>query len=212
MEKNCMERRAPEKIDGEKINAEKINIGGNAFLLPQPQVLVGAMLGDRANFQAVAWVSRVNMTPPYMAVALGDHATRDGVVASGEFSINIPSVDLVAETDLMGLVSGRQVDKSAFFEVFYGSLSKAPLIRQCPVVMECRVVKSVELPADLLVIGEVVGTWTEERYLTNGMPDILKVRPFVLSMPDNAYWAVGEKVGKAWHDGLPLRERLSSLL
>lgn len=207
-----MEKSDMGKSDMDKSRMEKINVGTNPFLLPQPQVLVGAMLGDRVNFQAVAWVSRVNAKPAYMAVALGDHATRDGVVANGEFSINIPSVDLVAETDLMGLVSGRQVDKSAFFEVFYGALSKAPLIRQCPVVMECRVVKTVELPADLLFIGEVVGTWTEERYLTNGMPDVTKVRPFVLTMPDNAYWAVGEKVGKAWHDGLPLRERLTSLL
>ncbi len=187
---------------------EKIDIGNNPFLMPMPMVLVGACIGERPNFMAVGWASRVNVKPAIMSVALGRHATADAILETGEYSINIPSVDLLKETDLSGIVSGAGFDKSVLFEVFYGSLKRAPMIRQCPVAIECKVVKVVELPQDRLFLGEVMGTWTEECFLTDGVPDLEKVRPFCLSMPDNRYWSVGSAIGRAWHDGLELKERL----
>lgn len=190
---------------------KKINIGTSPFLLPMPQVIVGANIGERPNFMAVAWVTRVNFQPAMMAIALGPHATTDAIVENGEFSINIPSVDLVTETDLTGLVTGAKFEKSSLFDVFYGSLPKAPLIRECPVAIECRLVQTVQLSFNKLFIGEVTGVWTEEKFLTDGNPDIEKVHPFTLTMPDNNYWAVGEKVGRAWHDGLTIKNRLEEL-
>ena len=187
---------------------EKINIGNNPFLIPMPMVIVGSCIGERPNFMAVGWASRVNVKPAVMGVAIGRHATAAAILETGEFSINIPSVELIRETDLAGMVSGTALDKSVLFEVFYGSLGKAPMIRQCPVSIECRVLKTVELPLDTLFLGEVTGTWSEERYLTDGSADIEKVRPFCLTMPDNRYWSIGAPVGKAWHDGLELKDRL----
>jgi flavin reductase (DIM6/NTAB) family NADH-FMN oxidoreductase RutF len=187
---------------------KKINIGKSPYPLPMPVVIVGSCIGERPNFMAVAWVTRVNARPALMSVAIGCHATAEAIRETGEFSINIPSVDLVKETDLTGMVSGNDLDKSVLFDVFYGSLRKAPMIRQCPVTMECRVAQKVELPVDILFIGEVTGVWSEERFLTKGSPDIEKVRPFCLTMPDNRYWSMGGPVGRAWSDGEGLKGRL----
>lgn len=190
---------------------EKISIGNNAFLLPMPMVLVGSRKEGRANFMAVAWVSRVNASPNAMCIAIGNKFTAEGIFENKEFSINIPSVDLIAQTDLMGLVSGRDYDKSKVFDIFYGSLKNAPMICECPVTMECSLIESVRLEVDTLFIGEVRNVWSEEKYLTKGAPDITKVSPFCLSMPDNRYWSIGEEVGKAWHDGLELKEKLEKI-
>ena len=187
---------------------EKLNIGNNPFLLPMPMVLVGSCIGERPNFMAVGWASRVNVKPAIMSVAIGRHATADAILETGEYSINIPSVDLLKQTDLAGIVSGSGFDKSVLFDVYYGSLKRAPMIGQCPVAIECKLVQVVELPQDRLFLGEVMGTWTEERFLAGGAPDIEKVRPFCLTMPDNRYWSVGPAIGRAWHDGLELKERL----
>lgn len=187
---------------------KKINIGKSPYPLSMPVVIVGSCIGERPNFMAVAWVTRVNARPALMSVAIGRHATAEAIRETGEFSINIPSVDLVKETDLTGMVSGNDLDKSVLFDVFYGSLRKAPMIRQCPVTMECRVAQKVELPVDILFIGEVTGVWSEERFLTKGSPDIEKVRPFCLTMPDNRYWSMGGPVGRAWSDGEGLKGRL----
>ena len=37
--------------------------------------------------------------------------------------------------------------------------------------------------------------------LRAGKPDITKMKPFTLTMPDNRYWSVGRCVGKAWSIG-----------
>ena len=190
---------------------EKISIGNNVFLLPMPMVLVGSRKEGRANFMAVAWVSRVNASPNAMCIAIGNKFTAEGIFENKEFSINIPSVDLMPQTDLMGIVSGRDYDKSKEFDIFYGALKNAPMICECPVMMECRLVKSVRLEVDTLFMGEVMNVWSEEKYLTNGAPDITKVSPFCLSMPDNRYWSLGKEIGKAWHEGMKLKDKLQKI-
>jgi flavin reductase (DIM6/NTAB) family NADH-FMN oxidoreductase RutF len=49
----------------------KVKIDSNAFTYPMPMMLVGAMVGGKPNFLAVAWVTRDNFNPPMIAVALG---------------------------------------------------------------------------------------------------------------------------------------------
>jgi flavin reductase (DIM6/NTAB) family NADH-FMN oxidoreductase RutF len=180
----------------------KVNIGPEAFGYPMPMSLVGTLVEGRPNFMAAAWVTRVNAAPALMAVAIGkSHATGIGIKQQGSFSVNFPGVDLIAATDYCGVVSGKKTDKSKVFEVFYGQLENAPLISACPFGLECRLADTVELPGSDLFIGEIVAAYIEDRYLTDGNPDVRKMKPFLLTMPDNFYWSLGEVVGKAWHDG-----------
>jgi flavin reductase (DIM6/NTAB) family NADH-FMN oxidoreductase RutF len=180
----------------------KINIGPSFPLYPMPVTLVGAIVEGRPNFLTVAWISRVNLDPPLLAVALNKlRYTTRGVQEHRTFSVNIPGVDLVAETDYCGLVSGKEVDKSGLFQVFYGELKTAPLIRECPLNLECRVVEMVTLPTHLLFIGEVVGAYTEERFLSDGKPDMQRMKPFVFLRPEGTYWKLGEKIGEAYRIG-----------
>jgi flavin reductase (DIM6/NTAB) family NADH-FMN oxidoreductase RutF len=188
---------------------ERINIGDNAFILPEPQTIVGTTFEGRANFMALAWITRVNYQPCLMGVCVNrTHATGRGIAATGQFSVNIPHEGMHRETDLMGLVSGRRVDKSRFFELHRGVLEHAPLIRDCPLGLECEVVQTVEMETNVFFIGKVAAAWTEERFMTDGYVDIEKVRPLTLSMPDNRYWGLGRMVGRAWHDGKALKDRL----
>lgn len=190
---------------------ERINIGANAFILPEPQTIVGTHYEGRPNFMALAWVTRVNYQPCLIAIAVNkNHATGLGILDSGEFSVNLPHRGMHRETDVMGLLSGKRVDKSKFFDIHYGALEKAPLIKECPLSLACRVVQTVDMPTNRIHIGELVEAWTEERYMTDGYVDIEKVRPITLSMPDNRYWAVGEQVGRAWRDGKDLKDRLKT--
>ncbi|MDY6791979.1 MAG: flavin reductase family protein [Thermodesulfobacteriota bacterium] len=186
----------------------KISIdNGAAFLYPMPMVLVGSVIKDKANFMAVGWASRVNFKPPLFAVALGPHHTNKGIDQNKGFSINIPNVSLMLKTDYCGLVSGSKTDKSKLFNVFYGELDKVPLIEECPVCMSCSVYDTVKLPFNTLYIGEPKEVFTEEKYMTDNKLDIKKINPFTLTMPDNQYWSVGEKMGKAWSIGKKLKKK-----
>ncbi len=184
---------------------EKVTVDRSLFCLPWTQAILGTHLEGRVNFMAVDWLTRTNFDPPMLGVCVNRRNASHGAVSStGEFSINVPSVDMVEVTDYTGLVSGHKVDKSGLFEVFYGELEAAPLIVSCPLAIECRLVKTVALPTNSFFIGEMVGIYTEERFLTDGQPDVSKMKPFLLTMPDNRFWAVGECVGKAWSAGVPL--------
>jgi hypothetical protein len=42
--------------------------------------------------------------------------------------------------------------------------------------------------------------------MTDGKPDIKKINPLVLSMPDNSYWGIGGFIAKAWNVGKELKK------
>ncbi len=188
---------------------KKIMIEKNLFCLPWTQTILGTLRNGKPNFMALDWVTRANFDPPMMGICVNNgHASNSAVRETGEFSINVPNVDMVEVTDYTGLVSGKNTDKSGLFEVFSGDLKAAPMITACPVNLECRVIRTVDLPTNTFFIGEIVAIYTEDRFLTDGKPDVRKVRPFLLTMPDNGYWAVGGSVGRAWQAGKAFKERL----
>ena len=187
----------------------KVHIGDQTCVLPMATTILGSHLQGRPNFMALGWLTRVNFKPPMLGVAVNQgHASHAAIVETGEFSVNFPTVEMVEVTDYVGLVSGKRVDKSGLFNLFYGKLKGAPMISECPLTMECKLVETVELPTNSFLFGEIVGAYSEERFLTDGVPDIKKINPFLLTMPDNGYWSVGELVGRAWSDGKAMKKRL----
>jgi flavin reductase (DIM6/NTAB) family NADH-FMN oxidoreductase RutF len=184
---------------------EKIKLSSESICYPMPCVLVGANVGGKPNYLTVAWFSMVNMKPPYLMIALNKaHYTNAGLKENGTFSVNIPSKMIAEVTDYCGLVSGKNYDKTKVFETFYGKLKTAPMIKECPYNVECKIVHTVDLPADELFIGEIIAAYSDARYLKNGQPDLQKIAPFILSMPEPKYLALGAEVGKAWEMGKKL--------
>ena len=87
------------------------------------------------------------------------------------------------------------------FKTFYGELKTAPKVKECSLSLECKFIDRVDLPTNIFFIGEIIASYTDEKYLTDGKLDIKKMNPLLLSMPDNSYWTVGKYVGKAWSIG-----------
>ena len=185
---------------------KKILIDRNTFI-PMPVTLVGALVDGKPNFMAVGWVSRVNAAPPCIAVGIyKGHYTPVGIEQNRAFSVNFPGTDLLVETDYCGIVSGRKADKSKIFDLFYGELKTAPMIDPCPLCLECRLLDVHELPTNKLFIGEIVASYTEEKYLTDGQPDYKKMDAMILTMPDNKYWTLGVVAGDAWSEGKKMKK------
>lgn len=183
---------------------DKIQIEQN-FFIPMPVVLVGTQVSGIANFMAVGWCTRANASPPMLVCGIANrHYTPKGIAETKTFSVNIPSSDLLDKTDYCGLVSGEKVDKSETFEIFYGSLKTAPMIRECPVSLECRLIQIVPLPTNSLYIGEIVSAYADGRVIKDGKLDFSKIDPLFLTMPDNRYWTLGKHAGDAWSAGKKL--------
>ncbi len=179
----------------------KQKIGEN-FFIPMPVVLVGTQMNGKANFMALGWCARVNSDPPMIACGIDNrHHTPKGIERNKTFSVNVPSSDMLEKTDHCGLVSGSSSDKSRVFDTFHGSLGTAPMIGECPVTMECRLVHSVALPTHTLFIGEIVGAFADDDVIKDGKVDFPAVDPLFLTMPDNRYWTLGRHAGDAWSAG-----------
>jgi len=174
----------------------------NLFCLPWAQTILGTQLNGKINFMALDWLTRVNFRPALIGICVNKvNASHEAILGTGEFSVNLPSVEMVEVTDYTGLVSGKRIDKSNLFEVFYGDLNAAPMIKACPLSFECKLTQTVDLPTNYFFIAEIINIYTEERFLTDNKPDIKKMNPFLLTMPDNNFWAIGESIGKAWDAG-----------
>lgn len=180
----------------------KIQIGPTALLYPMPALLVGVNVNGKPNFMAVAWGGIANGEPPMVSVAIRHQRyTHIGIQQNLTFSVNVPSVDLVKETDYCGSISGSKVDKVAVcqFKVFYGKLDSAPLIEQCPVNLECKVMHILDLGSHSLIIGRIEETHISESCLTDGQPDVNKIKPLIYTPePARQYQALGEVTGKAF--------------
>jgi flavin reductase (DIM6/NTAB) family NADH-FMN oxidoreductase RutF len=183
----------------------KQNIGAAFNVCPMPVVMVGTVTDGRPNFMTAAWVVKLQSDPPLVGLSLGrKQHTAKGIGQTGEFSLSFPGVDQAMLADYCGLVHGYREDKAAHIDIFTGALASAPMVGQCPVSIECRLKQRVELDKDYFFIGEVVNVYADESVLSGTTVDWAKVRPFVLTMPGNTYWALGESIGEAWGIGKAL--------
>lgn len=186
----------------------KRNLGPINALYPSLMTIVGAVVNGRPNFLAVAHVGIMNHgQPQYLSFGINkQHYTGTGIVEHGQFSVCIPGQGLVVETDYVGLVSGRNTDKSRVFELFQGELPHAPLIRQCPVCMECRLARMVDFDSHDVFIGEIVATHADEAVLReDGKIDIARVRPLLFDFSSVKYWSLGGEVAECWSVGKALK-------
>jgi flavin reductase (DIM6/NTAB) family NADH-FMN oxidoreductase RutF len=188
----------------------KIQTDFKKLRYPLPITLVGAIIDGKPNFLTIAFFAILSHSPPIVSVSLyKNHHTVRGIKESEAFSVNIPSVNMVKITDYCGIVSGRKVDKSNLFKSFYGQLNTAPMIEECPLNFECKLIRIIESGNNLIFLGEVVSTYANEEVLSDGVPDIHAIDPLVLFGSVYHSWKLGTEIATAYRIGKKLKERLS---
>jgi flavin reductase (DIM6/NTAB) family NADH-FMN oxidoreductase RutF len=171
-----------------------------------PTILVGALTDGQPDFSAVAWTGVACSNPPHVSIALQHQRySLKGIRQNMVFSVNIPSEDLLKETDYCGLVTGARVNKvkDCHFNVFYGKLENAPFIEQCPVNHACEVVQILNLGSHELIIGKIVETHISEDCLTSGRPDATKIKPVIFA--GMSYFALGKLLGQSFSVGKDIK-------
>jgi flavin reductase (DIM6/NTAB) family NADH-FMN oxidoreductase RutF/effector-binding domain-containing protein len=182
---------------------EKIKVGPFIPMPVVPTVVVGTNVDGKPNYLAVGFVSGVNIKPPIIGISLNrKHYSIKGLLENETFSVNIPSVNNILETDYCGLVSGRSVDKSSLFTSFYGELESAPMIEEFPIVCECKYTgQKVDFAMDTIYFGEIIQAYVNHDLYKKGQPaDILKINPLLTGL-DRQYRVVGDSIGKTFSIG-----------
>jgi flavin reductase (DIM6/NTAB) family NADH-FMN oxidoreductase RutF len=167
-------------------------------LFPCPVVLVTCTdPKDKPNIITLAWAGTVCSNPPTIGLGIRPHRySYELIEGSGEFVVNIPTKEILKETDFCGMVSGKDVDKfsATGFTPEPAEKVKPPLIQECPVNIECILKKKIPLGAHHLFLGEIISVHVDENILDEKKKvDFSKVTPFVYNQGE--YWDLHQKIG-----------------
>lgn len=169
------------------------------MLYPLPAVMVSA--GDRegnTNILTIAWTGTVCTNPPMVYISVRpERYSYSMIKESGEYVINLTTEKLVQATDFCGVRSGKDVDKWKECGLTPGkahTLEYAPVIRECPVNIECKVTEIRKLGSHHMFLAEVTSVQAEERYLNdNGKFELNSTG--LLAYSHGEYLGLGDKLG-----------------
>jgi flavin reductase (DIM6/NTAB) family NADH-FMN oxidoreductase RutF len=179
------------------------------LIYPVPIVLAGALVEGTPNYITIGDTGLMGIKPPLVFISSHvNHHTNAGIVAHQAFSINIPSTKLLAEVDYCGIVSGVDVDKSTLFTNFFGELETVPMIEECLINLECKLVKEFRIQHRQIFIGEVAATHIEAELLVHegeriSLPSLEVIDPILYAL-DNHYYKTGAQIGIGYHEGQTL--------
>ena len=146
----------------------KKSIGKSERMYPNPAVMVSCSNGKKDNIITLAWVGTVCSDPPMVSISIRpSRYSHDIISSSKEFVINIPDEEMVEYCDFCGTNSGKNIDK--FDELGLtkekGSIVNSPIIKECPINIECRVKEIIPLGTHDMFIGEVVNVNADEEII-----------------------------------------------
>lgn len=178
----------------------KTKLGSENCLYPMPAVLVGMLVNNKPNYITIAHLGIMDMHNISISVNQ-EHYSCAGIKENKVFSINIPSVSLVEQVDYCGLVSGDRTDKAKLLDTFFGENKKIPMIKECPVNIECKLVKTLNFSDHDIYIGNILETHCDEEFVKDGKVLVNKIDPILFVMGNRSYYRLGEKLADAWNIG-----------
>lgn len=189
----------------------KKELGVQPYLFPMPVLMIATYGdGDTVDVMNMAWggICAENM------VSLNideDHKTSENIKKRGAFTLSIADVPHIEAADFFGIASGNKMsdkfERSGLTAVKSEKVD-APIVQEFPLTLECKVVEDKMEAYGHHVIGEIVGVLADESVLDEkGKVDAAKLNAFVFDQFRSSYYAIGEKVGQAWHTGAPLMKK-----
>jgi flavin reductase (DIM6/NTAB) family NADH-FMN oxidoreductase RutF len=147
----------------------------NRLINHGPTVLVSSAHAGRRNVMAAAWSMPVEFTPPRVAVVIDKSTfTRELVLASGGFALNLPcraQADLAYTVGSVSAKDADSVDKFARYgiETFDSPLLGLPLLAGCVGWLECRLIPEPHAQeAYDTFFGEVISAQADARVFASG--------------------------------------------
>jgi len=182
----------------------KKDLGSAPTIFPAPIFVVGSYNEDGTpNMMTASFGGIVAMKPPALYVSLRKATlTHGNIMRTGVYTVNIPSEKYARESDYVGIVSGRNVNKfeTTGLTPVKGSSVDAPYVEEFPVNYECKVIQMVKVGSHTQFIAEIIGIKASEEVLNEkGHPALNKIQPLLMGTSESSYFGMGKEVDKAFH-------------
>ncbi|WMC93960.1 flavin reductase family protein [Kineothrix sp. MB12-C1] len=168
------------------------------MLYPLPVVLVSAAdKNGEKNIFTVAWAGTICSDPPMVSISVRPQRYSYHMIEeTGEFVINLTTEELCFATDYCGVRSGRDIDKwkELNLTAIPGDVVKAPMLKESPVNIECKVEEIKKLGTHDMFIARVVAVHADEKYMDEKQKfHFNEASPIVYS--HGSYMSIGEQIG-----------------
>ncbi len=158
------------------------------LLYPRNVVLVSCIdKAGKANIITLSWSMPVSMNPPMVAISLAPKRYSYKLIReTGEFVVNIPTMDIAKETLFCGRRTGREHDKfkEAPLTPLPAKTVKPPIIKECVAHLECKLRQEIITGDHTLFIGEVLAAYAN-RGAFDGRFNVKKLKPILHMGGDN---------------------------
>lgn len=160
-----------------------------ALVAPRPIGWIGSLSAQGArNLAPYSFFNAVADQPPMiMYSSEGSKDTLRNVQATGEFTVSIVSHELREKMNMTSAAVSHGVDEFALAGLtpVDSVFVKAPRVGESPAALECKVWKTVVLPAPegeteshwTVVFGLVVGIYINDAYIRDGRVDTAAISP-----------------------------------
>jgi flavin reductase (DIM6/NTAB) family NADH-FMN oxidoreductase RutF len=181
--------------------SEKINVEFSSayrLLHPMHTVLVSCVgKTGKPNVLPLAWAMPTSRDPALIAVSVAPSRYSHALIEeTGEFVINLPTLDIVKETLACGRTSGKNHDK--FSETGLTPLParkvKAPIVKECLAHLECKLHSQFKTGDHTVFVGEIIEAYANKGVFTDKY-DIDKAR-MLFHLGGNVFATLDPKVYK----------------
>lgn len=191
----------------------KIKLGPQRLLFPLPTVLVVTGNMTKANIVTIAWISVLSSKPPTIGISVGTKGLSGTLIReNGNFSVNIATAEIMKESDFCGITSGKDTDKfkKTGLTKTPSAIIESPIIQQCPLNLECKLVESRIIGTTNHFVGEVVETHIDESKIKDpenlSSIDVSAFNPLVYISGVREYRELGQKIGDAYQIGKEINQ------
>lgn len=168
------------------------------MIYPVPPVMVSCGDMDNSNIITVAWTGIICTEPTMTYISIRkERFSYDIIKSKGEFVINLASSDLARVVDFCGVKSGKNIDKFKECNLTKEASTEisAPMIKECPISIECRVKEIKELGTHDMFMAEILAVNVDDKYLdSTGRFDMEACD--LLAYSHGGYYSLGKKLGK----------------
>lgn len=159
---------------------EKVQANMKGCLQPMPKILVSCRDAEgKNNALAVAYCCNCSYDPPMLMVGIVPSRYSYKIVKeTGFFVVNIVTKEQKEMFDYLGSHSGREEDKFSKLniKVEEGIKVNAPLLADCPINIECKVVDSIVTGSHEMFVGKIEYVHTDRKIVDDkGNIDFSKI-------------------------------------
>ena len=146
----------------------KLQWKGSTLLNPTPAVLVTCGNFENADVLTVGWTGIVCTRPPRLYISLRKSRYSYAIISeSGEFAVNLTTADMLEAVDKCGVYTGKNKDKFVMCGLVKepANVISAPVIKQSPLSLECKVFETVSLGSHDMFLADIVSVDVEPEFI-----------------------------------------------